>query len=84
MSLGALSRSKSRQNALRDSTVVSPIAMPGLSDGGAWISRLRVHTWRLGDGLVVTTPSGQMRDLNCDVRGFRKQAFEEICACLAP
>ncbi len=33
MSCGVCSRSTSRQQALRNSTVVSPIAMPGLSDG---------------------------------------------------
>src|ERR1022692_3793881 len=33
MSCGVSSRSTSRQHALRNSTVVTPVAMPGLSDG---------------------------------------------------
>jgi len=44
MSCGVSSRSTSRQQALRNSTVVSPVAMPGLSGGASatWISsRLR-------------------------------------------
>jgi len=44
MSFGVSSRSTSRQHALRNSTVVSPVAMAGLPVGasGTWISsRLR-------------------------------------------
>src|SRR5436190_24271381 len=46
--------------------------------------RLRIDAERLVDRAVVASPSGQMRDLNCDVRRCRKQTFEENPRLLRP